>query len=65
MKVVVLGQSFLMMYHVHQTEIVGQSYAFGKLKHQFTQTGPIVLALHLLGLGFWDVEGSPLFLNNK
>ena len=24
-----------------------------KLKHQFTQTGPIVLALHLLQLGFW------------
>ena len=24
-----------------------------KLKHQFTKTGPIVLALHLLGLGFW------------
>ena len=54
-----------MMYHVRQTEIVCQSYVPGKLKHQFTQTGPIVLALHLLGLGFWDVEGSPLFLNNK
>ena len=25
----------------------------GKLKHQFTETGPTVLALHLLGLGFW------------
>ena len=24
-----------------------------KLVHQFTQTGPIVLALHFLGLGFW------------
>ena len=24
-----------------------------KLKHQFTQTGPIVLVLHLLWLGFW------------
>ena len=43
----------LMMYHVRQTEIVCQSYVPGKLKHQFTQTGPIVLALHLLGLGFW------------
>ena len=52
LKVVVLGQSFLMMYHVRQTEIVGQSYVPRKLKHQFTQTGPIVLVLHLLGLGF-------------
>ena len=51
--VVVLGQIFLMMYHMHQTEIVCQSYVPEKLKHQFTQTPPIVLALHLLGLGFW------------
>ena len=41
------------MYHVHQMEIVFQSYIPWKLKHQFTQTGPIVLVLHLLGLGFW------------
>ena len=33
--------------------IVCQSYVPEKLKHQFTQTRPIVLALHLLGFGFW------------
>ena len=52
-KFVVLRQIFLMMYHVCQTEIVCQSYVPGKLKHQFTQMGPIVLVLHLLWLGFW------------
>ena len=36
-----------------QTEIICRSYVPGKLKHQFTQTRPIFLALHLLGLGFW------------
>ena len=34
-------------------EIVCQSYVPEKLKHQFTQTGPIVLVLHLPGLCFW------------
>ena len=42
-----------MMYHVRQTEIICQSYVPGKLKHQFTQTGPIFLVIHLLGLFFW------------
>jgi hypothetical protein len=36
-----------------QTEIVCQSYVPGKLMYQLTQTGPIVLAFHLLGLGLW------------
>jgi hypothetical protein len=34
-------------------EIVCQSYVPGKLMYQLTQTGPIVLAFHLLGLGLW------------
>ena len=44
------------MYHVRQTEIVCRSYVLGKLKHQLTQTGPTVLALHLLELGFWTFQ---------
>ena len=64
-KFVVLGYIFTTMYHVRQTEIVCQSYDPGKLKHQFTETGPIVLALHLLGLGFWTFRVPHCFLNNK
>ena len=52
-KFVVIGQIFLTMYGTRQTEIGCQSYVPGKLKHQFTQTRPTVLVLHLLGLGFW------------
>ena len=52
-KFVLLRYTFLTRYGACQTEIVCQSYVPGKLKHQFTQTGSIVLALHLLGLGFW------------
>jgi hypothetical protein len=52
-KVVVLGQIFLTRYRTRQTEIVCQSYVPGKLMYQLTQTGPIVLAFHLLGLGLW------------
>ena len=51
--VVFLGQNFLTSYCAHQTEIICQSYVPGKLMYQFTQTGPMVLALHLLGLDFW------------
>ena len=60
-KFVVLGQIFLTRYGMRQTEIVCQSYAPGKLKHQFAQMGPIVLALHLLGLGFWLFRISHCF----
>ena len=52
-KVSVLRYIFIMSYWVCQTEIRCQSYVPGNLKHQFTQTGPTVLALHFLGLGFW------------
>ena len=52
-KFVFLGQIFLTRNGSFQTEIVCQSYVPRKLKHQFTQTGPIVLVLHLLGLWFW------------
>ena len=38
-----------------------QNYVPGKLKHQFTQTRPIVLAHHLLGLGFGRLEFSIVF----
>ena len=52
-KFLVLGQILLTRYGSRQIELVCQSYVPKKLKHQFTQTGPIVLALHLIGLGFW------------
>ena len=42
-----------MRYYDCQTEIVCQSYDPRKLMYQFTKTRPIVLVLHLLGLGFW------------
>jgi hypothetical protein len=42
-----------MRYRAHQTEIICQSYVPGKLMYQLTQTGPIVLVFHLLGLGLW------------
>ena len=51
-KVVALGQIFITRYGARQKNIVCQSYIPGKLKHQFTQTGPIVLELNLLELGF-------------
>ena len=38
------------------------SYVPGKLMYQFTQTGPIVLALHILGLGFWMFRVFHCFL---
>ena len=37
---VVLELIFLMMYHVHQTEVVCQSYDPGKLMYQVTQQDP-------------------------
>jgi len=40
------------------------NYNPGKLIYQFTQTGPIVLALHLLGIGFWIFRLS-IVSNNK
>ena len=52
-KVLFLRYIFLTRYCACQIDIVCQSYDPRKLKYQFTQTGPIVLALHLLGLGFW------------
>ena len=55
-KVVLLGYIFITRYGARQIEIVCQSYIPGKLKHQFTQTWPIVLVLHLLGLGFWTFQ---------
>ena len=64
LSVVVIRQIFLTMYHVHQTEIVCQSYDPEKLKHQFTQTGPIVGASSPR-VRFLDIQSFPLFLNNK
>jgi hypothetical protein len=49
-----LDDTFPTSYHTPKTKIVCKSYDPGKLMHQLTQTGPTwLLALHLLGLGFW------------
>ena len=61
-KFVFLGYIFLTRYCAHQMEIVCQSYVPGKLMYQFTQAGPIVLALLLLGFGFWIFRVFHYFL---
>ena len=61
-KFVVLGYIFLTRYGTCQTKIVCQIYVPGKLKHQFTQTRPIFLTLHLLLLGFWVFRVFHCFL---
>ena len=51
-KSTVVKYIFLIRYFSHQTKIVFQSYVPRNLMYQFTQTGLVVLVLHLLGLGF-------------
>ena len=51
-KVVVLRYIFLTRYFSRQREIICQSCVPEKLMYEFTQTGTIVLVLHLLGLDF-------------
>jgi len=50
---VLIFNIFEMSYYDSQTKIICQSYAPSKLMYHFTQMGPIVLVLHVLGLGFW------------
>ena len=52
-KIVLLEQIFITSYDACKKEIICQSCVARKLMYQFTQTRPIVLVLHLLGLGFW------------
>ena len=53
-KMNLLDNTFPTSYHTPKTEIICKSYDPGKLMYSLTQTGPTwLLALHLLGLGFW------------